>query len=295
MGILVIDKPAGYTSHDVVARLRRVLGVKRIGHGGTLDPLATGVLPVCIGRATRMAEYFIRWPKTYRFTIRLGVSTDTYDADGAVTAERDASGVTAADIEAALPRFRGDIRQAPPPYSAVKRAGRPLYSYARAGETVAVAERPVRVARLTLLSCHPPDAELEMECGSGTYVRTLVHDLGETLGCGAHVLTLTRTAVGPFTVDHAVTLDQIEAVVEAGTWADLLQPPDVVLADTPVVTLDVDHARAVISGRPVVIPGAISAAEGALGRAYDRAGRFLAVLSFDPSVSGWRARKVFAD
>ncbi len=269
-GILVIDKPRGMTSHDVVAALRRITGVRRIGHAGTLDPLATGVLPALIGQATRLAEYFLSWPKTYRFTIRLGMSTDTYDADGRVTLERDPSAVTAATIEAALPQLIGAIEQYPPPYSAIKRGGRPLYAYARAGQPVPLEARMVRVDRLQLLSFVPPFAEIVVDCGSGTYARSLAHDLGEALGCGAHIVSLTRTAVGPLTLESAVSLEAVDAAAQRGEWERLLLPADAVLADLPATSLDEAAARAVRNGmtvRPAGLPDRPS--DGDLARAYD--------------------------
>ncbi len=292
-GILAVDKPAGVTSHDVVARLRRITGVRRIGHGGTLDPLATGVLPLLIGTATRMAEYMARWQKTYRFTIRLGQSTDTYDAEGSVSRVRNAGHISAADIEAALPRFRGDISQCPPVYSAIKRAGRPLYEYARAQRPVELEARQVRVDRLELLKYRAPDAELLLECGSGTYARSLANDIGEALGCGAHVVELVRTAVGPLTLEGAYTIEAIEAAAKEERWSDLLLPPDTALSDAPAVTLGEIEFESVAGGRSVRVLQSSESADGDLCCAYDGRGRFVAVLRYDEKAAVWRPRKVF--
>ena len=278
-----------------MARLRRLLGIRRIGHGGTLDPLATGVLPVCIGSATRVAEFFTRWPKTYHCTMRLGVSTDTYDSDGAITRQADASRVTAADIERALAAFRGELAQTPPPYSAVKLAGRPLYDYARKGQPGEVAARTIHVHRFELTDYRPPDADLEIECGSGTYVRSLVHDLGTALGCGAHVAALRRTAVGPFTAERALTLEELEALAEdvgRDAWMHHLLPADTVLAALPRVALTEAEASRVAHGGALALP-ALPADEGALARAYDASEHFIAILRYHADTAAWAPWKVF--
>ena len=276
----------------MVARLRRLLGIRRIGHGGTLDPLATGVLPVCIGNATRVAEFFTRWPKTYHCTLRLGISTDTYDAAGAVVREADASAVTAAQIERALEPFRGEIAQTPPPYSAVKLAGRPLYDYARKGQPGEVPARSVHIFSLRLTAYRPPEADLTIECGSGTYVRALVHDLGTALGCGAHVTALRRTAVGPFTAERAVTLEALAADADRGAWQHHLLPADTVLEGLPWVVLTEGEGSRVAHGIAIELP-ALSAADGPLARAYDAADRFLAILRYDADTAVWSPWKVF--
>ncbi|MSQ61338.1 MAG: tRNA pseudouridine(55) synthase TruB [Dehalococcoidia bacterium] len=291
-GILIIDKPGGLTSHDVVARLRRLLGIRRIGHGGTLDPLATGVLPVCIGSATRVAGFFTRWPKTYRCTMRMGISTDTYDAAGAVVREDDASAITAADIERALEAFRGEIAQTPPAYSAVKLAGRPLYDYARKGQPGEVSPRSVHISSLHLTGYRTPEADLTIECGSGTYVRALVHDLGTALGCGAHVTALRRTAVGPFTVERALTLEALAAEVERSAWQQHLLPADTVLASLPRVLLTEAEAGRVLHGGAIERPAPPSD-DHALARAYDASERFLAILRYDTGAAIWSPWKVF--
>lgn len=214
-GVLVVDKPTGGTSFDVVRQVRRASGVRKVGHGGTLDPLASGVLPICLGEATKLAQFLLEADKEYLVTLCLGVETDTYDADGAVTARRPAEGVDEAAVRAALPGFVGRIQQRPPVYSALKRGGRPLYEYARAGEAVEIDERTVTVFALELLSFPSPQAvSLRVHCSKGTYVRSLAFDLGRALGPGAHVTALRRTRSGPFGLEDAVTLP--EALVALG-------------------------------------------------------------------------------
>ena len=207
-GFLNVDKPAGITSHDVVARVRRVAGLKRVGHAGTLDPLATGVLVVGLGRATRLIEYVMGRPKTYLTTVRLGQTTNTWDADGMIEQERPVN-VPDAEIEAALKQFRGEILQVPPMFSAIKRDGQPLYKLARKGETIEVPPRRVTIYALDFVRRDGNDVVLRVGCSTGTYIRALAHDLGETLGCGGHVLTLRREAVGAFSAENAIPLDNL--------------------------------------------------------------------------------------
>jgi tRNA pseudouridine55 synthase len=204
-GILNIDKPAGRTSYSVVAAVKRLAGERRVGHAGTLDPDATGVLPVCLGQATRIIEFFTDTTKTYRAVIELGIATDTYDASGKITQRSDPSKIDRAMFESALVSFRGAIRQTPPMYSAVKQRGQPLYKLARAGVTVERKPRPVTVHRLELIAWQPPSATLEIECSKGTYIRSLAHELGQTLGCGAHLKNLMRTRSGIFDVKNSVS------------------------------------------------------------------------------------------
>jgi tRNA pseudouridine55 synthase len=296
-GIFVIDKAAGMTSHDVVARVRRLLRQKRVGHAGTLDPLATGVLPVLVGQATRVAEYLSESGKAYRATIRFGVETDTYDAEGAVTEQRPVA-LTPPQIEAVLPEFLGAQMQVPPRYSAIKRAGQPLYKLARAGEDVTPEPRPVVIAALRPITWEPPDLVLDIECGKGTYIRSLAHDLGARLGTGAHLAALRRTRSGPFKLDQAVTLEQLDAALAGDTWSALLYPPDAALLDRRAATLDAAQAAAMRNGQPLrlapesLVPSAPAPAEGELLRAYAADGRFLGLARWDASASVWRPHKV---
>jgi tRNA pseudouridine55 synthase len=247
-GVLVVDKPVGITSFDVVRRVRRAARVRRVGHGGTLDPLASGVLPICLGEATKLVQFLLDADKEYEVTLCLGVETDSYDATGAVTARQDPSGVDEAAVLAALPAFTGRIRQVPPLYSALKRAGRPLYDYARAGEAVEVPPRQVTVHALELVRFGGTSAiELRMRCSKGTYVRSLVADLGRALGPGAHVVALRRTRSGPFAAADARPLDQL--VAAAGELP--LVSPVAALGHLQRVSVDADLVRALEAGKRV--------------------------------------------
>src|SRR5262245_1707694 len=214
--VIAVDKPLGLTSFDVVRRVRRASGLRRIGHGGTLDPAASGVLPVCLGEATKLAQFLLDADKEYDFTVCFGVETDTDDAAGTVTARNDAGAVDEAAVRRALEAFRGAISQVPPSYSALKRAGRPLYDYARAGEAVEVAPRDVVIHELALTSfAGPAAAAMKMRCSKGTYVRALARDLGRALGVGAHVTARRRTRSGPFALADARPLDEVLAALSA--------------------------------------------------------------------------------
>jgi tRNA pseudouridine55 synthase len=209
-GVLVIDKPPGPTSFDVVRQVRRELGVRRVGHGGTLDPMASGVLPICLGEATKLAQFLLDADKEYQATVCFGVETDSYDATGAVTARADTGGLSEAALLQALALFRGPIQQVPPRYSALKLRGRPLYDYARAGEEIVPAPRAVTIHELELTSWSSPQAvELRVLCSKGTYVRSLAFDLGRALGPGAHLTALRRTRSGPFRIEQAHSLSAI--------------------------------------------------------------------------------------
>jgi tRNA pseudouridine55 synthase len=215
-GLLLLDKPVGVSSFQALYPVKRAFGGgkrgNKIGHAGTLDPAASGLLVLGIGSGTRLLEFLEGLPKSYRFTLRLGITTDTYDLDGEVLARQDASGVTREQIDALLPRFRGDISQVPPAYSAIKIDGKRAYERARAGETVAMVARPVNVSRLEIISFDPAGASaaMELDCSKGTYVRTIAHDLGQKLGCGAHLSALRRTGSGKFTIERCTPLAEIQ-------------------------------------------------------------------------------------
>lgn len=214
--LFLIDKPEGLTSHDVVERVRRISGVARIGHSGTLDPMATGLLLLCAGPAARLQGFFTRMDKSYEGSIRLGRATTTFDREGeTVGSERDASHVRPEDVEAAASGFRGEFLQSPPPYSAKKHGGRKFYEMARKGEAVPIVPKTVRVREFHLGPVDNGRLPFSIRCSSGTYVRSIASELGEKLGCGAHLETLRRTTIGPFRVDDAVALDRFEAMPEA--------------------------------------------------------------------------------
>ena len=253
-GLVVVDKPAGWTSHDVVGKLRRVYGQRKVGHAGTLDPDATGVLLVGLGRATRLLRFLQEQGKAYRGRVRFGVATTTLDAAGEIVEQRPMP-VSAEEVAAAMPRFVGDIEQIPPMVSAVQIGGRRLHELARKGEEVERAPRPVHVDAFVLEAFEPgpyPEATVLVECGSGTYVRTLAADLGTALGGCAHLGSLRRLRVGSFTLDEAHPLDAIEAAPEAA-----LLPLAVAMRDLERVTLDAEGARAVSHG-VAFAPGALA-------------------------------------
>ena len=269
--------------------------MRRVGHAGTLDPLADGVLPVCFGRATRVVEYLMDARKVYLVSIHLGIETDTYDADGQTIAEKDASHISLAQIEAALLQFRGEIMQRPPHFSAIKKEGVPLYKHARAGRILEVPARPVFIYRLDIRSYEPPCLVLEVECGKGTYVRSLAHDLGAGLGVGAMVAALTRTRVGPFPIDNAVDLETLSLEVEERRWQERLLPLDEVVLDWPAAILGPENERLLLTGRAPALalrPGYRLQA-GERCRAYGPGGDFLAVLRAGP-LAEWLPEKVFA-
>lgn len=292
-GIFNINKATGMTSHDVVARVRRLARQKRVGHAGTLDPAASGVLPVCLGQATRVAEYLSESGKAYRATIRFGAVTDTYDAEGTVLREAPVR-LTRERIEAVLPEFLGEQMQRPPIYSALKRDGQRLYALARAGEAVEAEPRPVRIDALRIVSWDSPDLVLDVECGKGTYIRSLAYDLGERLGPGAHLAALVRTRSGPFTLAHSLTLDELERALEDGAWRNALYAPDEALLDRRAAILAERSANRVRNGLPLVASPTAAYPPGELLRAYTTDGRFLAVMRWSNESAAWQPDKVLA-
>ncbi|WP_233159499.1 tRNA pseudouridine(55) synthase TruB [Pseudonocardia sp. MH-G8] len=249
-GLVVVDKPSGLTSHDVVARLRRILRTRKIGHAGTLDPMATGVLVCGVGRGTKLLGHLALDTKAYTATIRLGASTRTDDAEGEVLATADASGVTDAAIAAGMTALTGPIEQVPSTVSAIKVDGKRAYALARAGEEVVLAARPVTVTEFTLLERRGADLDVTVSCTSGTYVRALARDLGAALGVGGHLTALRRTRVGPFALEHASTLETLEADASAVVPLD-----DAVALAFPRRDLDAALAADISHGRPLPATG----------------------------------------
>lgn len=286
-GFLNIDKPLGMTSHDVVAQVRRALNTKKVGHAGTLDPLASGVLVICVGSATRLSEYVMHTTKRYVARVRLGETTTTYDAEGEVTVQRDASHITLAQIEAVLPQFLGDIEQRPPIYSAIKKGGRKLYELARKGETIELEPRPVHIAALTFRNFEAPEFDLEVTCGSGTYIRSLAHDLGEVLGVGAHLRGLVRTASGVFSLEEAVSLETLRQSPDAVHY---LLPLETALAGWPTVQLTVDQVADVLQGR--YLPADPETPNEMLSRAVSPDGQTVGLLI--ATAGRWKPHKVLA-
>ena len=269
-GIIVIDKPAGWTSMDVCAKIRGVLHERRVGHAGTLDPMATGVLPVFVGRATRAVEFAAEGGKEYVAGLRLGVVTNTQDTSGTVLEEKPVS-VDRAALEAALAPFRGDILQIPPMYSAIKRDGKKLYELARKGQEVEREPRPVTIYGLEVVDqTGPADYLLRVQCSKGTYVRTLCHDIGQALGCGGCMYSLRRTEAAGFSLEQAVTLD---ALLSAEDPQSLLLPVDAYFAGRPILILKAGPEKKVRNGMAVSVP---QAADGQY-RVYGESGAFLAL------------------
>lgn len=283
-GLLIIDKPAGPTSHDVVGRVRRAAGTRRVGHAGTLDPLASGLLLVGVGRATRLIEYLVGLDKVYETTVRLGRATTTYDAEGEVAAEKPVT-VDEAAIRAALDAFRGPIHQRVPPFSAVKRDGQPLYKRARRGEAIDLPEREVTIHALDLLAYEPPLLTLRIASSSGTYIRSLAHDLGQVLGCGGHVDTLRRTAIGRFTLADAVALDELTPAL----FHAHLRPPEAAVGHLPRVMFNADEAR--LLGQGQRLPAPDDAPPGDVA-AFGPDERFIGVVT--GKAGEWRARKMMS-
>ena len=274
-GIVIVDKPAGWTSQDVTARLRRVFGTRRIGHGGTLDPMATGVLPVFVGRATRGVEFFEHAEKTYETELLLGITTDTEDVTGTVLARRPVS-VTPEQVDEALARFRGEIWQVPPMYSALKVNGQKLCDLARKGRQVERQPRPITIHELTLLSREDDVLRLRVRCSKGTYIRTLCKDLGESLGCGGCMRSLRRVQAGEYTIAEAVPL---QTLLDAQAPETYLRSVDTMFRNFPEVTLTANQETRCRNGNAF----SVRLPDGTY-RAYSQNGEFLMLAKVENSV-----------
>lgn len=274
-GIVIVDKPQGWTSQDVTARLRRVYATRRIGHGGTLDPMATGVLPVFVGRATRGVEFFEHAEKTYDTVLLLGRTTDTQDVTGTTLAEKPVH-LSPADIDRVLPRFRGDILQVPPMYSALKVNGKKLYELARKGQEVERQPRPITVFELTNLGFDGTRLSLRVKCSKGTYIRTLCQDIGDALGCGGCMEALRRVRAGEYGIEDAVPLEQL---LESETPERYLRSLDTMFAHCPAVTLTPNQEKRCRNGNPFSSP----LPQGTY-RAYSQSGEFLMLAKVEDGV-----------
>jgi tRNA pseudouridine55 synthase len=248
-GAVVVDKPAGWTSHDVVNKVRRFAGTKKVGHLGTLDPAATGVLPLVIGRATRLAQFYTRNDKIYEGVIHFGYSTDSYDADGVPTSPEQDIVLDREQLEAALQKFRGPFAQVPPPVSAKKIAGRPAYEMARKNQPVELKPADVEVYSLDVLRMEGCEAAVRVHCSAGTYLRSIAHDAGQALGCGAFLKSLRRIASGDFKIEAARTLEQLAALAEAGRFEEAVIPAAQLLPDFPAEVVDALTAGQIRNGR----------------------------------------------
>lgn len=284
-GVLVIKKGAGWTSHDVVAKIRRLLGGVKVGHGGTLDPSATGVLPILIGKATRIAEYLMDWDKEYRAVLRLGIATDTQDATGTVLMQKGTEHLTRSTLDEVIGRYRGAIQQVPPMFSAVKVGGVPLYKSARAGKIVEREPRTVQIRELDVLKVDGRDVTFRVVCSKGTYIRTLCADIGEALGTGGHLLALERTRVGPLRVDEALTVEATASLQALGRLGEEVWTIDRVLESLPALVVDAWGASRVRHGAPIPwlnivrreSTPTIASIDGQAVRILDLGGRLLAV------------------
>ncbi|MHB8482100.1 MAG: tRNA pseudouridine(55) synthase TruB [Nitrospiria bacterium] len=252
-GVLNIDKPAGWTSHDVVARLRKILKIKKIGHAGTLDPDATGVLVVCVGKATKIVEYLVGTDKEYEAVMRLGETTNTQDASGNVLEKASWGHLTEEDLFECFKEFTGEISQTPSSYSAIKVGGVPSYKLARRGEEVDIPERKVKIYKIEFIKKAGPDVFIKVHCSKGTYIRTLCHDMGRHMGVGAHLFALRRTRSGIFMVGDALSLDDLIHFVETGRLDMEIYGMDEVMSGFPAIVLDEDGEKKIVHGNPVFL------------------------------------------
>lgn len=290
-GVLVIDKPVGMTSHDVVQVVRRGTGIRRAGHTGTLDPRASGVLVVLVGPAVRLSEFVSASDKRYQAIVRLGESTDTFDGDGEVT-RRSPVNITEEQIIEALTQFEGTVEQVPPAYSAKKVQGKKAYELAREGEEVELDAKEIDVYHLELLEWDPPEAIVDVYCSSGTYVRALANDLGEVLGCGGHLVGLRRTKSGEFALRDAIQLRKLQEAFEAGDWYKYLIPAAEALSDWPSRELSFEEVDLVRHGHRIPVEESPNEPDQWVC-AVSQQGELVALLEYMPEDKEWQPRKVF--
>lgn len=282
-GIINVYKEKGFTSHDVVAKLRGIVGQKKIGHTGTLDPDATGVLPVCLGKATKLCDLLIDKNKTYEAVLLLGKTTDTQDITGEVLEEKSTEALTEEKVREAIEGFIGDYEQIPPMYSALKVNGKKLYELAREGKVIERKARPVKILDIQILEIDLPKVRMEVSCSKGTYIRTLCHDIGEKLGCGGCMESLIRTRVSTFRIEDAKTLDEIETLKQEGKLAELLVPIDAMFPFYPKITVKDDWKAFAKNGNPLdlkMLKEACGQDEETQVRLYDESGKFIAIYQW---------------
>ncbi|HET7009733.1 MAG TPA: tRNA pseudouridine(55) synthase TruB [Anaerolineales bacterium] len=287
-GLIIVDKPVGPTSHQIVGLVRKGTGIRKVGHAGTLDPRASGVLVLCLGAATRLSEYLSITAKEYEALVRFGASTRTFDTDGEITRRTDKA-PTRRQIEAVLPQFQGDIVQKPPPYSAIKIQGRKAYEMARAGDEPPLEPRQIHISRLEIRSYTPPDLALMVECSAGTYIRSLAHDLGEAVGTGAHLAALKRTKAGPFRIQEAVPLPMLEVGFLTGKWVQYVRPASDALPELDSVQVDEASVAQLRDGHRIPAAGRASG----LAKAIGPDGELVAILESADEGALWHPRKVF--
>lgn len=287
-GIINVYKEKGFTSHDVVAKLRGIVGQKKIGHTGTLDPDATGVLPVCLGKATKLCDLLTDKNKTYEAVLLLGKTTDTQDITGEVLEEKSTEALTEEKVREAIEGFIGDYEQIPPMYSALKVNGKKLYELAREGKVIERKARPVKILDIQILEIDLPKVRMEVSCSKGTYIRTLCHDIGEKLGCGGCMESLIRTRVSTFRIEDAKTLDEIETLKQEGKLAELLVPIDAMFPFYPKITVKDDWKAFAKNGNPLdlkMLKEACGQDEETQVRLYDESGKFIAIYQ-------WKEKKI---
>jgi tRNA pseudouridine55 synthase len=288
-GLLIVDKPVGPTSHHIVSMVRRGTGIRKVGHAGTLDPRASGVLVLCLGAATRLSEFLSTSTKRYQATIRFGTSTRTYDSEGDILTQTGKI-PTLKEIKEILPEFSGEIDQVPPPFSAIKVKGKKAYELARAGKELELAARKVTISDLKVHGFKSPDLSLEIECSAGTYIRSLAHDLGERLSSGAHLAALRRTKAGPFSLDEAIPMPKLEVGFLADKWERYVVPAVDALPEYSSVQLTEETLGEVKFGRRIPAePGSPATA-----KALDLEGELVAILEYVDEGSLWHPRKVFS-
>lgn len=291
-GLLNVNKPAGCTSFSIVATVRRLSGERRVGHAGTLDPAASGVLPVCLGQATRIAEYLLQYPKEYVAGIELGISTDTYDGEGRVTGRGSLHNISSASVEHALRAFEGAIDQVPPAFSAVKVGGRKSYDLARAGQQVILQPRRVHIHNIKVVNFDLPYLKLRISCSKGTYIRSLANDLGQSLGCQAYLKDLVRTSYGPFKIENSITPDQLQKAASESRIDQMLYPIDCAFPDSERVYLDESQAGSIKKGLDLPLDIQSPCSKGYCC-SYSTDGRLLAVMKFVTESGLWHPEKVF--
>ena len=282
-GIINVYKEKGFTSHDVVSKLRGIVGQKKIGHTGTLDPDATGVLPVCLGNATKLCDLLTDKNKTYEAVLLLGKTTDTQDITGEVLEEKSTEALTEEKVREAIEGFIGDYEQIPPMYSALKVNGKKLYELAREGKVIERKARPVKILDIQILEIDLPKVRMEVSCSKGTYIRTLCHDIGEKLGCGGCMESLIRTRVSTFRIEDAKTLDEIETLKQEGKLAELLVPIDAMFPFYPKITVKDDWKAFAKNGNPLdlkMLKEACGQDEETQVRLYDESGKFIAIYQW---------------
>lgn len=292
-GILNTIKPRGQTSFGIVSLVRRLSGERRVGHAGTLDPDAAGVLPVCLGKGTRLISFLADGKKTYRAQVELGLATDSYDSSGKVIQRGDFSSVTREQLEEALDSFRGIIQQIPPMFSAIKHHGKPLYRLARIGKEVHREPRQVCIFKLELIEWKPPLFIIDVQCSKGTYIRSIAHDIGQQLGCGAYLKDLVRLSNGFFSITDGITVSQLEEAFLYGFWDKLIYPLDAVLLGMKAMVINDNSEKAIRDGKAFSVENAGSFHQDEWCRAYSTDGRIIALLQFQEEKAQWQPTKVF--